>query len=415
MPKVRHWRLYARGPVYWIDLRLDQPLPGKKRPRVEVSTDTLVSSGEAAARIQAKRMIDEIEAGAPAVSAGGALAVRSYGEIWIAERRKLGKLTWKDEQAHLRDHLYPEKGARPIREVSKAEMLEWVGGLPTHARHDGRPGTISGRTCHNVANTVRHLFKRAVKAEVLEVSPCVWDKTDLPKKGSDKAARRRLEGGFTAEQVGVLIYDTRIPEDRRVLYALEFLTGMRTGEAADRRFRDWKAAEKPLGLLIDDSAWSTRHHIEKDNKTTTMRWLPVHPALDSILRDWMREGFDRAFGRAPAPEDFIVPSRGGGGRKWPAGQPRNNSYSWRMFQRDLRVVGFTAQRHYESRATFRSLALAGGADLHAVNVITHPSPQDAADLYERRHLIWPALCAAVSCITVNRPRQGLSIVGGKED
>lgn len=80
-------------------------------------------------------------------------------------------------------------------------------------------------------------------------------------------------------------------------------------------------------------------------------------------------------------------------------------------QADLATVGLAAQAHYESRATFRSLALGGGADLHAVDLITHPSPKQAKDLYERRRLIWPRLCEAVKCIQIAPPSgEGLRLV-----
>ena len=409
MSKVRQWKLYVHGSVFWLVAFLDKPLPGRKTRRVRISTDTRVEAGEAAARIQAKRIMDELDAGAPVVSAGGALTVRAYGETWIRDRHERGKLAWKDEQAHLRDHLYPVLGARPIAEITKAEMIEWARGLASHGRCDGKPGNIGGRTCINVAYTIRHLFKDAAKLDIVKISPCAWDASDLPRKGADKD---RLEAGFSEDNIGLIFYDDRIPEDRRVLYAMEFLTGMRMGEAAMRRWEDWKPAEKPLGMIVARTAWSTRHHLEKPTKTWLTRWLPVHRALEELLHAWMREGFERVFGRPPTPEDLIVPSLGGGGRKWESGQPRNNSYSWRMFQRDLSAVGLRAQQHYESRSTFRSLALAGGADLHAVDLITHPSPKDAKDLYERRRLLWPKLCEAVSCISVRRPRKGLSLVEG---
>lgn len=36
----------------------------------------------------------------------------------------------------------------------------------------------------------------------------------------------------------------KVPEDRRVLYALELLTGMGTGEAAARRWENWVRVPK---------------------------------------------------------------------------------------------------------------------------------------------------------------------------
>ena len=97
------------------------------------------------------------------------------------------------------------------------------------------------------------------------------------------------------------IYDERIPWDRRVLYALEFLTGLRTGEAAIRRWRDWEPSFKgELGRIVAATAYNTRHKVEKTTKTDVEKWIPVHPALHAILVRWKAEGFDRAMIRAPA-------------------------------------------------------------------------------------------------------------------
>ncbi len=79
----------------------------------------------------------------------------------------------------------------------------------------------------------------------------------------------------------------------------EFLTGMRTGEATIRRFRDIRWDVKPLARLIVGTAWSTRSKVEKDTKTHVERWIPVHPALAEILRSWMRQGFAKFFGARP--------------------------------------------------------------------------------------------------------------------
>ena len=115
--------------------------------------------------------------------------MRGWCETWNARRATQGKLDWKHEGAHLRDHLYPWLGHRPIAEVTKAEMLTWAHALLKHPWTDGKPGTISGQTCHNVANTVRHAFKHAAKEDIIVVSPCVWDATDLPEKDDRRKDR----------------------------------------------------------------------------------------------------------------------------------------------------------------------------------------------------------------------------------
>ena len=46
------------------------------------------------------------------------------------------------------------------------------------------------------------------------------------------------------------------------------------------------------------------------------------------------------------------------------------------------------QRQYESRSTFRNLALRADASEFHVNLITHPKPQKAADFYTRLEMQW---------------------------
>ncbi len=46
-----------------------------------------------------------------------------------------------------------------------------------------------------------------------------------------------------------------------------------------------------------------------------------------------------------------------------------------------------------------------------MDLITHPSPKNAKDLYERRRLLWPRLCEAVNCIVIApRKPKGLRVV-----
>ena len=61
-------------------------------------------------------------------------------------------------------------------------------------------------------------------------------------------------------------------------YALEFLTGMRTGEAAVRRWRDWEPRFKEeLGRLVAATAYNTRFQVEKTTKTDVV--LDLEPGV----------------------------------------------------------------------------------------------------------------------------------------
>jgi hypothetical protein len=62
------------------------------------------------------------------------------------------------------------------------------------------------------------------------------------------------------------------------------------------------------------------------------------------------------------------------------------------------MVGIPAQRQYESRSTFRNLALSAGANEFHLNLITHPKPKKASDYYTRVEMQWPKMCEAVLAI-----------------
>jgi len=238
----------------------------------------------------AKLRTEEATEGFPA----GALTVEAWGEKWIEDRKARGKLEWHEE-SHLKYFVFPKLGSRTLAAVNDVTMLDWARGLEKTAGPSGK--TPSG----------------------------IWEDTDLPEL---EANARVMGAGFEIADVQALLYDPCIPEDRRVLYALEFLTGMRTGEAAARTWADWEPEYcGDLGRLVCASAYNTRHRLLKTTKTKVEKWIPVHPALAELLDAWKREGWERYRGRAPTAEDLIVPASGG--------KPRNNSYSWRCFALDL--------------------------------------------------------------------------------
>jgi hypothetical protein len=44
--------------------------------------------------------------------------------------------------------------------------------------------------------------------------------------------------------------------------------------------------------------------------------------------------------------------------------------------------------------------MAGGAPRDELDLITHPSPREAPDLYTRLEVVWPAMCRAVIAVKV---------------
>jgi len=75
----------------------------------------------------------------------------------------------------------------------------------------------------------------------------------------------------------------------------------------DPRWRHYDAAMEPLGKLTVAKAYNTRKHNEKGTKTNAVRHVPVHPTLAAMLAEWKLAGWAAMMGRAPEPDDLLVP------------------------------------------------------------------------------------------------------------
>jgi integrase len=170
-----------------------------------------------------------------------------------------------------------------------------------------------------------------------------------------------------------------VPEDRRVLYALEFLTGMRMGEAAAIAWRAYDATLAPLGRLVVATSYNTRSDKVKSTKTERPREVPVHATLAAVLAAWKLSGWRRMMGRPAVADDRIVPARGG-------------------VHEDLELLGLRKRRHCATRRTFVSLAYADGARKDVLRWVTHGPTGDIVDLYAT--LPWSTLCEAVACLRI---------------
>ena len=81
--------------------------------------------------------------------------------------------------------------------------------------------------------------------------------------------------------------------------------------------------------------------------------------------------------------------------------------------RFLRSKPRGGRTHYETRATFKSLAMAGGAPRAELDLITHPSPREAADLSTRLEVVWPAMCRAVLAVQLD-PQRPAGVEGAED-
>jgi hypothetical protein len=256
-------------------------------------------------------------------------------------------------------------------------------------------------------------------------SPCVLDERQLGPL-TDKDPEWRNEAVFTHDEVETVISDARIPPDRQMVYALELLAGVRPGEAAAVRWRHYDPTVRPLGKLLVAKSYNTRRDREKSTKTDAVKHVPVHPVLAAILAEWKLGGWAEMIGRAPTPDDLIVPLPPAAAerRRSRSGESfRGHDYSgkrWR--EEDLPALGWRHRRHYDMRATFITLAIEDGADPEILETrVTHTrKSRNAFDGYNRG-LHWDRTCAEIAKLRITRgPRSSeikhpIAATGGEVD
>ena len=237
--------------------------------------------------------------------------------------------------------------------------------------------------------TARQVFQHLVFEEIIPGNPILVPRGVLPPV-QDKDPTWRVKAIFTAGEVEQLISDERIAIHRRVAYTLEFLGGFRMGEASALRWGDYEPDIEPLGRITSGLAYNSERKVVKETKTGVAHEVPVHPTLAKVLGAWKLTGWRQRMGRAPRPDDLIIPTKND--------THRDVRKALEDFHEDLTRLGLRRRRHYDSRRTVISLGLDGGASKDILQSITHPRPADAFDLY--RTASWAARCEAIAKIRV---------------
>ena len=173
--------------------------------------------------------------------------------------------------------------------------------------------------------------------------------------------------------------------DRRTLYALEGIAGLRHGEAAGLRFRNCASPAEPLPMIY--VAFSYGRAYPKGGRC---RPVPVHPTLAGILAEWKLHGWREMIGRQPTGDDLVLPLPHNSAN--PGGM-RPRQYSGDRFEQDLVTLGFHHRRGHDLRRTFISLAGSDGARADILRRVTHKPPPEVFEGYTTFE--WEVVCREV--------------------
>ncbi len=360
--------LYKRGGNLWLRFKLGGKWVGRK---------TDLKPGQ---EREAQRLLEKVEArtsGDPILADGvtGPVTLARYARKWL-ERREGIVRTVSDDEARLRLHVLPHLGAMKLDEVRPRHVRDLV--------RDLRRTELAPKTIRNIHATLRSLFEDALVDELVDENPCTLRRGTLPAK-QDKDPAWRATAVYAREELVALISDPRLLPDRRVVYALKGLAGLRHGEVAGLHWKRYDAARQPLGCLTVANSYT-----RVGTKTGDARAVPVHPTLAGMLDAWRTTGWEMTYGRPPGDDDLIVPTRGF--------QMRNKKDAWEALKHDLELLGLRHRRGHDLRRTFISLAQDDGAQPHVIKMITHARQADVFTGYTT--LQWTTLCTEIRRLAV---------------
>ncbi len=335
-----------------------------------------------------------------------------FGETYFGARKTRNN---KSERQFFRNHIVPELGPRPMKDI-RVDEIRGLFGIEGKLVAKG----LSNKSVCDGYGLVRTMYKRAIRddkertdrtnqarvaaekvAHVIFDTPCVLRGDELPDKDV-LSARSRTPGAYTRVELVSLISDERIPLDRLILHALMLLTGMRHGEASGLKWKMIDEQARPLWAIDLRTQYDGKPLKGKGQAGGNPREIPVHPVLAIILAEWKREGFAKIYGRAPMPDDYVVPTRRRGKRAMSFRKPHASLES---HTRDCEAIGIAPRRVHDMRHTFISLARGDGADRDILEKVTHNAKGKMIDHYT--HLDFTPKCRAVAAL-----RLDLSATGG---
>ena len=310
-------------------------------------------------------------------------------------------------------------GLTPIADIEPVHIRDLIRDLVAERDPEKK---LAPRSIRNLYGMLHTMFIDARMERLIMANPCELPREALPKK-RDKDPLWRSSAHFSREEVERLISDERVPWDRRVINALLFLAGVRWGEMAALRWREFETEFRShLGRLVIARSFEHRTRRIKAVKTEVPRWVPVHPTLAKILAEWKLGGWAQMMGRAPTADDLIVPNAPtllhSTGKLLPpelcdqerervrALKPddvrhcRMPQLGLKRAREDCAKLGLRGRRNHDARRTMISIARAGGASKDLLGWITHGPPGDVIDGYTT--LPWETLCEQVLCIKVER-------------
>jgi len=378
-------QVLRRG-VTWDGIRLRVRVAGLKSP---------VSAGQ---NVQvAYRLQDQLRRQIRDGTIGSGLGIRSdvtlteHVDRWADEMHEFDVRSWKHLKGLVVNHVLPHLGRMQVRDIGVPETRAWLKKVIGWMKRENR----SPKTVRDIHRAFSSAMELAVDDEIIASNPV---KSRRVRKKLPALDPNKKGPCYDQDDVWALTTDSRIRWDHRILYAGQAFGGMRRGESAGRRWRDWDRSAEPLTCMLVHTQYQDQILKGGRGEDLKPRQAPVHPAYERMLAEFWDVGWEQMFGRPPTLDDFICPD------------PRDLSkartgkqYSGRH-RRDQKRIGIEHKGTHAFRRYFETFAKKGLADSDMLERITHNRRGTTVDLYIDNDKLWPQLCEAVLCLKIDLSR-----------
>ncbi len=201
-----------------------------------------------------------------------AMTVTDFAASWLLAKTKILRPSVALQYEGSLSKILPVIGSRPIRDLTRRDIEQWVGWAQAQVKPNGEP--YSQDTLRAWYRVLGCMVRDAAAELDLDRDPMRRVK---PPKGV--VAPRREKGTLSREQLnGLLAAAEAVTPARLAEVATMALTGMRAGEVYALKFEDIDFANGAIN--VRHSQW---HGTETATKTGDPRVVPLHPRLAAAL------------------------------------------------------------------------------------------------------------------------------------